>query len=79
MVVLLLTGNTLKDPEYTIDFHRGSLLNAEESGAMPAEQRSAMETLARAPVVLEPSVEAVMRALDTAVRDAAVRETAVRV
>jgi threonine synthase len=25
-VVLLLTGHTLKDADYTIDFHRGTLL-----------------------------------------------------
>jgi threonine synthase len=67
-VVLLLTGHTLKDPEYTIDFHRGSLLSAAETAAMLPVQRTRMETLARAPQVLEPSVEAVMRILDAAVR-----------
>jgi threonine synthase len=67
-VVLLLTGHTLKDPEYTIDFHRGDLLTAKETAAMPAERRTRMETLARAPLVLEPSVEAVMHVLDGAVR-----------
>lgn len=30
-VVLLLTGHTLKDADYTIDFHRGTLLRADES------------------------------------------------
>ncbi len=75
-VVLLLTGNALKDPEYTIDFHRGSLLTAAEKNAMPAPQRSAMEILAQAPIVLEPSVEAVMRALDSAARDRAVGDQA---
>ncbi len=29
-VVLLLTGHTLKDADYTIDFHRGTLLTDEE-------------------------------------------------
>src|SRR5277367_2850135 len=29
-VVLLLTGHTLKDADYTIDFHRGTLLQDEE-------------------------------------------------
>jgi threonine synthase len=74
-VVLLLTGHTLKDPEYTIDFHRGTLLTEREVDLMAPAQRAAMETLTRAPLVLEPSVEAVMRALDGAVRgvDAAVR------
>ena len=30
-VVLVLTGHTLKDADYTIDFHRGTLLNPEEA------------------------------------------------
>ena len=67
-VVLLLTGHTLKDPEYTIDFHRSQLLTAEETAAMPLEQRKQMEALASAPQVLEPTAEAVMRVLDAAVR-----------
>ncbi len=66
-VVLLLTGHTLKDPEYTIDLHRGRLLTPEEEAAMPAGQRDRMGALARAPLVFEPSVEAVMRVLDAAV------------
>lgn len=67
-VVLVLTGHTLKDPEYTIDFHRGSLLSEAETAAMPEEQRSCMAGLAHAPLVLDPSVESVLRALDAAVR-----------
>jgi threonine synthase len=67
-VVLLLTGHTLKDPEYTIDFHRGKLLTAEETAAMRPEQRAQMESLASAPQVLEPTADAVMRVLDRAVR-----------
>lgn len=36
-VVLLLTGHTLKDADYTIDFHRGTLLRPEEAaGNEPA-------------------------------------------
>lgn len=73
-VALVLTGHTLKDPEYTIDLHRGSLLTIEEKAAMQPEQRAALERVARAPLVLDPSVEAVMRVLDTAGRaDTAVR------
>jgi threonine synthase len=36
-VVLLLTGHTLKDADYTIDFHRGTLLQAEEAAGHEAE------------------------------------------
>ena len=67
-VVLILTGHTLKDPEYTIDFHRGSLLSDEETAAMQPGQRIRMAALAHAPLVLEPYVETVMRVLDAEVR-----------
>ncbi|KAA6465091.1 threonine synthase [Acidobacteria bacterium AB60] len=36
-VVLVLTGHTLKDADYTIDFHRGTLLRAEESAGYERE------------------------------------------
>jgi threonine synthase len=36
-VVLVLTGHTLKDADYTIDFHRGTLLSAEESAGLETE------------------------------------------
>jgi threonine synthase len=54
-VVLLLTGHTLKDPEYTIDFHQGVL-------AADVPEAAAFR---RPPVVLEPNESAVMRALET--------------
>jgi threonine synthase len=57
-IVLILTGHLLKDPDYTLKFHRGELL--------PDEQKQ--ETLAthrRAPIVLEPSADAVIRTLKT--------------
>ena len=76
--MLLLTGHTLKDPEYTIDFHRGKLLTAQETAAMRADQRKQMEALVSAPQVLEPTADAVMRVLDGAVQDAAVQDRARR-
>lgn len=66
-VVLVLTGHTLKDPEYTVDLHRGALLTEQETAAMPAALRTTLTTLARSPIVLEPSTDAVMRVLDAAV------------
>jgi threonine synthase len=36
-VVLLLTGHTLKDADYTIDFHRGTLLQDEEKAGWETE------------------------------------------
>jgi threonine synthase len=63
-VVLLLTGHTLKDSEFTIDFHQGKLLTAEESAGL--EQEVAQK---RRPVLsLEASSDAVLRVLEAAIK-----------
>lgn len=51
--VLLLTGHTLKDPEYTIDFHKDLL----------ASEVAEAAAYRKPPLVLEPNESAVMRAL----------------
>jgi len=60
-VVLILTGHVLKDPEYTIKFHRGDLsvprMADHEFHAMTERQR-------KAPVVLDANADAVLRALE---------------
>jgi threonine synthase len=62
--VLLLTGHTLKDPEYTIHYHRGELLTAdEERGATPAE-RARHAQLRREPLVMDANVDDVLRSLE---------------
>jgi threonine synthase len=58
-VVLLLTGHTLKDADYTIDFHKGALLEAEESKGLEGQ----IEALRRNAVVLDASVSAVLNEL----------------
>ena len=58
-VVLVLTGHTLKDAEYTIAYHRGELLRPEELGSYTAE----LESSRRPATVLDPSVSAVLQAL----------------
>jgi threonine synthase len=63
-VVLLLTGHTLKDADYTIDFHRGSLLEASEARGHEAE----METLRRNSHSIEPTAEAVLAVMRGATR-----------
>lgn len=58
-VVLLLTGHTLKDADYTIDFHRGTLLE-------PAEMRGLEPEIAKLQhnaQVVEATPEAVLRIL----------------
>jgi len=63
-VVLILTGHLLKDPDFTINFHRGDLF-----GGTPGESEAAQaKHLQRAPVVLDANLGAVIAALDGAER-----------
>ena len=63
-VVLILTGHTLKDPQYTIDYHRGALLTeAEMASATPAERASHAQ-LRKEPLVLEADESVVLQALE---------------
>ena len=58
-VVLLLTGHTLKDSDYTIDFHRGTLLRPEEAEPLLPE----IDPLRRDAVEVEATPDAVLKAL----------------
>jgi len=61
-VVLVLTGNLLKDPDFTIEFHRGELFQRS-----PDETASAaLAPLRRAPIVLDATLDAVMQTLEQA-------------
>jgi threonine synthase len=55
-VVLVLTGNLLKDPDFTIGFHRGEMFGEEENTALVA--------LRHAPIVLDASLDAVIQTLE---------------
>jgi threonine synthase len=61
-VVLILTGHLLKDPDFTIKFHRGDLFGGTAGETEAAQARY----LQRAPVVLDANLGAVIAALDTA-------------
>jgi threonine synthase len=64
-VVLILTGHLLKDPDFTIKFHRGDLFTEAPEQAEAAQAKY----LQRAPVVLDASLGAVIAALDAAERN----------
>jgi threonine synthase len=61
-VVLVLTGHALKDAEFTLKFHRGDLF---AGTAFEVESKS-LKPQQRAPLVLEPKVEAVIDLLRAA-------------
>jgi threonine synthase len=63
-VVLILTGHTLKDSEYTIQYHRGELLtDAEERGETAAE-RALHGQMRKPPIVLDADRDTILRTLD---------------
>ena len=62
--ILLLTGHTLKDPEYTIRYHRGELLEPAEVAAAPAGEQAQHASLRREPLVMDANADTVLRALD---------------
>jgi threonine synthase len=61
-VVLVLTGNLLKDPDFTMGFHRGDLLK----GTADESASAALNPLRRPPIVLDATLEAVIGALEQA-------------
>ena len=59
-VVLILTGHLLKDPEFTLNFHRGTLF---AGTALEKETENILASRQRAPIVLDASVSAVLKVL----------------
>jgi threonine synthase len=64
-VVLILTGHALKDPDFTIKFHRGDLF----AGTPEETEAAQAKYLQRAPIVLDADLGAVIAALDAAERN----------
>src|SRR5579862_5174284 len=60
-VVLILTGNLLKDPDFTMEFHRGELpKNASE------REKTQLNLLRHPPQVLDADLDTIMRTLERA-------------
>ena len=62
--VLILTGHTLKDSAYTIDYHRDELFTAAEKSQLTLDQQSQHSALRKPPIVLEADPSVVLRALE---------------
>ena len=62
--VLLLTGHTLKDSDYTIRFHKDELLSREEEAAESRQERAAHAALRKPPIVLDADRDSILRTLD---------------
>jgi threonine synthase len=61
-VVLVLTGNLLKDPDYTIEFHRGNLFQ----GTADERESNRLNPFRHPPVVLDATLDAVINTLEHA-------------
>jgi threonine synthase len=61
-VVLVLTGHLLKDPDFTLKFHRGDLFD----GTPYQKDAEILKSRQRAPIVLDANADAVIRVLDQA-------------
>src|SRR5437660_2278443 len=59
-VVLILTGHVLKDPEFTLKFHRGDLF----TGSPHEKEAESLVPQQRTPLVLDASVDAVLQTLE---------------
>jgi threonine synthase len=64
-VVLVLTGHLLKDPDFTIKFHRGDLF----AGTPEQAEASQSKYLQRAPIELDANLASVIAALEAAERN----------
>jgi threonine synthase len=64
-VVLILTGHTLKDSQYTIDYHRNELLTEAEAAEATPAQQAEHAVLRKPPVVLEADSDIVMHTLES--------------
>ncbi len=61
-VVLVLTGNLLKDPDFTMEFHRGDLFK----GTAGEQESAKLDPFRHPPVVLDATLDAVIRTLERA-------------
>jgi len=63
--VLILTGHTLKDSQYTIDYHRNELFTAAETAQLTSAQLAQHAALRKPPIVLEADSTLVIRTLES--------------
>jgi threonine synthase len=61
-VVLVLTGNLLKDPDFTMEFHRGDLFQ----NTSQAQESASLNPFRHPPVVLDATLDAVIKTLEQA-------------
>jgi threonine synthase len=61
-VILVLTGNLLKDPDFTMEFHRGELFR----GTADERESAKLDQFRHPPVVIDATLDAVIKTLEQA-------------
>ena len=65
-VVCILTGHLLKDPDYTVEFHRDELfLDADRKTTLSGTQRINTGGCSNKPVKMPADADAIMKYIDT--------------
>ena len=64
-VVLILTGHTLKDSQFTIDYHRDELFTAAERAQLTPADQAQHAALRKPPIVLDANPDVVLRTLES--------------
>lgn len=65
-VALVITGNLLKDPDYTIEFHRGKIPDQANEVEENEAGKKEIDSFRHPPLVLDAKLEAVIQALQQA-------------
>jgi threonine synthase len=63
-VVIVLTGHTLKDSDYTIKYHKGELLYPDETALATDAERQEHAVLMKPPIVLAANLDVVLREIE---------------
>jgi len=66
--ILMLTGHTLKDSDYTIQFHRNELLSEVERESLSRAAQEQISQLQKPPIVLDADRDVVLRTLEEQMR-----------
>jgi threonine synthase len=64
-VVLILTGNLLKDPDFTMEFHQGELFR----GTAQESESAKLDSFRHPPIALDAKLDAVIQTLERAEKD----------
>jgi threonine synthase len=72
--VLILTGHTLKDSQYTIEYHRNELFTAAEKAQLTPANEARHASLRKPPIALEADTGVVLRTLESHINESHINQ-----